>query len=262
MTQCIVLKFGGAAVAQPESFQKIAGIISEKAKLYPRLVVVVSAMPKMTDPLLELAMTVNDQPLKRELDMLVSVGERVSISLLAMALDKVGLKAFSFTGSQSGIITDIEHNQANIVDVRPSRIEACLDSGAIAIVAGFQGVSMQKEITTLGRGGSDTTAVALGVALDADVVEFYKDVPGVYNTDPKKDLKAKHIPSMGYDEALSLVKEENGVLHRRSLMLAQKNLLPLKVMSFLSKGKETWIGEKQQTKSCQRLYELEGKACL
>ncbi|SCA59080.1 Uncharacterized protein AB751O23_CW_00020 [Chlamydiales bacterium SCGC AB-751-O23] len=257
MSDCIVLKFGGAAVAHPESFLKIAKIIAKKKKQSSRLVVVVSAMGETTNNLLSLAKTVHSSPPKRELDMLLSVGERISISLLAMALNKIDLHALSFTGSQSGIITNSRHSEASIIDVKPERIRLCIDAGNIAIVAGFQGVSQKKEITTLGRGGSDTTAVALGVALKARIVEFYKDVEGVYNEDPKINEEARLIPTMTYEEALSVIKSENGVLHRRSVILAQKNHLPLKVMSFIPSERETRIGDEGNSESLTAFFEDE-----
>ena len=188
----LVMKFGGASVREAKSFITIADLIIERAKVHQESVVVVSAMGGATDQLLTLAQEIHPEPPRRELDMLISVGERVSISLLAMALSLRGREAVSFTGSQSGIITCENHTDARIVDVRPSRLLPILKKGQIAIVAGFQGVSRTGEITTLGRGGSDTTAVALAVALDAPVVEFYKDVPGS-SLDPQKDPKAQLI---------------------------------------------------------------------
>ena len=172
----LVMKFGGAAVATPQHFSKIADIILQRLKEYNRIAVVVSAMGDTTNQLISLATQVNDTPPRREYDMLVSVGERISISLLAMALAAKKHSAVSFTGSQSGIITCSNHSEARIVDVKPHRLLPVLDSGSVVIVAGFQGVSKQGEITTLGRGGSDTSAVALAIALGAIKVEFYKDV--------------------------------------------------------------------------------------
>lgn len=228
----LVMKFGGASVAEPESFLKIAEIVIERSLVCKKIVVVVSAMGNTTDQLLELARRVNPNPPKREEDMLVSVGERVSIALLAMALARLGKEAVSFTGSQSGIITCENHSDARIVDVRPKRLEEVLEKGQIGIVAGFQGVSRKGEITTLGRGGSDTSAVALAVALRAPRVEFYKDVPGIFEEDPKKDKKAKILPQLSYSEALALAKKGAKVLHARSVELAEKNGVQLAVHSF------------------------------
>ena len=251
------MKFGGAAVASPEQFGRIAAIIEKRAEEYSRLVVVVSAMGGMTDQLETLARQVHPTPPKREMDMLVSVGERVSISLLAMALALRGKEAISFTGSQSGIITTDDHLEAEIVIVRPVRLFSHLEEGKIVIVAGFQGVSVGKEITTLGRGGSDTSAVAMAVALRAEKVEFFKDVPGICTLDPKQKPKAKVISSLTYDAALAIVNKGAKVLHARAIRLAKKNHLPLHVRSFHEEGEGTWIGEKGGRKHCaQQLFEV------
>lgn len=232
MSNTVVMKFGGASVATPEHFSRVADIIIEKRKQVDRIVVVVSAMGDTTDQLISLANQVNSSPPRREYDMLISVGERISISLLAMALAAKGVEALSFTGSQSGIITCERHSDAKILEVKPHRLLPCLEKGAIAIVAGFQGVSRSGQITTLGRGGSDTTAVALGIALRCSCVEFYKDVPGVFSNDPKRDSTARHIPVMGYEEMENILRSGSGVLHERSVLLAKKNGVPLKVLSF------------------------------
>lgn len=228
----LVMKFGGASVATPESFTKLAEIIIERSLREKKIAVVVSAMGNTTDQLLELARQVHPNPPTREQDMLVSVGERISIALLAMALQKKGCDAVSFTGSQSGIITCENHSDARIMDVRPRRLEEVLNRGQVAIVAGFQGVSRKGEITTLGRGGSDTSAVALAVALGADQVEFYKDVPGIFDADPKKNPQARVIPRLSYAEALQIAREGAKVLHSRSIELAEKNGIKLSVLSF------------------------------
>lgn len=228
----LVMKFGGASVAKPESFHKIADLIIERQKCHSEIVVVVSAMGNTTDQLLELAKQVHPNPPRREQDMLVSVGERISISLLAMALSLKGKEAVSFTGSQSGIITCSNHAEARISDVRPHRLLPILSKGQIAIVAGFQGVSRKGEITTLGRGGSDTSAVALAVALDAPLVEFYKDVPGIFEADPKINPNASHLPNLTFDKALELAEKGAKVLHSRSIALAAKNGIQLNVRSF------------------------------
>lgn len=228
----IVMKFGGASVATPEHFSRIADIIIEKKGKVDKLVVVVSAMGDTTDQLISLSKQVNPEPPRREYDMLISVGERISISLLAMALAAKGVEAVSFTGSQSGIITCECHSDAKILDVKPHRLLPYLEKGAIVIVAGFQGVSASGQITTLGRGGSDTTAVALGVALKSDCVEFYKDVPGIFSSDPKNDATAKQFASLNYEELLKILRSGSGVLHERSVELASRNSLPLKVLSF------------------------------
>lgn len=251
----VVMKFGGAAVATPERFAEIAEIIIGVRRQGTRVAVVVSAMAHMTDQLIGLAHQVNSKPSRREMDMLVSVGERISIALLAMALGAKGQEAISFTGSQSGIITDQAHCDARIMDVRPHRLVPLLDEGKVVIVAGFQGVSFGKEITTLGRGGSDTTAVALGIALKAQGVWFYKDVEGVFNADPKTDAEAVLFPELSYDEAIAIVDKGAKVLHPRCLRLAQANGIPLRVVPFASpEAQGTVIGCRERT--CREpLYE-------
>lgn len=234
MGDTIVLKFGGAALESLEHFDRVVEIIIERKKYYKKLVVVVSAMAGVTDQLLKLAAKVHCNPPKREQDMLLSVGERVSMSLLAMILSQRGHQAISFTGSQTGIITSDEHLDAKILDVRPHRIVPYLEDGDIVIVAGFQGVSQSKEITTLGRGGTDTTAVALGVALNAEKVEFYKDVKGIFQSNPKEDPRAKHLPKLSYEMAYEIAqKGKRKILHPRAVVLAAKNHVPLVVRSFL-----------------------------
>lgn len=230
--KALILKFGGAAFSRAEDFASVAEIIIDHLKENLKIVVVVSAMENMTDQLLELARQVHPSPPKREQDMLVSVGERISMSLLAMALQAKGIKAVSLTGSQSGIITSSDHSEAKIIDVRPARILNELNKDHVVIVAGFQGVSLDKEITTLGRGGSDTTAVALGIALEADHVTFYKDVLGMYLTDPKKNFNQKPISHLKYNEALAIVQNGAKILHKRSLELAKENQLSLIIKSF------------------------------
>lgn len=228
----LVLKFGGAAVAHTSSFAHIASLIAARNGQCDGIAVIVSAMRGVTDQLIALAKAVNPQPPQREYDMLVTVGERISCSLLAMALAAQGFEALSYTGSQAGIITCERHADAKILDVRPHRLLEPLSRKAIPIIAGFQGVSSQGAITSLGRGGSDTTAVALAIALGAQKVEFYKDVPGIYSADPKKVPDAKHHPHLTYDAALSIALQTGPVLHPRSLQLAERNALPLQVLSF------------------------------
>lgn len=256
--ETLVLKFGGAALATPEAFSFVARLIKEKRERGIRVVCVVSAMGDTTNELLRLAEKVHHAPPKRELDMLVSAGERVSMSLLAMALDIEGIDAKSFTGSQSGIITSGVHTDATIVDVRPVRIIEALRTHCVPIVAGFQGVSLEKEVTTLGRGGSDTTAVALGIALDAHHVEFYKDVDGFFDADPKLFKEAKLFKNMSFDEAYGYAKSGAKILHSRAISLASKNNLPLHVYPLKPSCKEgcgTVIGV-QGSQREQRYYEL------
>ncbi|MEY4064439.1 MAG: hypothetical protein RIR26_647 [Pseudomonadota bacterium] len=248
---CIVMKFGGAAVSSPERFLEIASLIEKKKKETSALVVVVSAMGDTTDDLIALAHKVHPHPPARELDMLVSVGERISISLLAMALARQGLDAVSFTGSQSGILTSEAHTHARILEIRPQRILKTLEQGKIAIVAGFQGMSMKSnDITTLGRGGSDTTAVALAAALAAQRVEFYKDVEGIYDCDPKKSAQAKKFDSLTFAEALALTNAGAQVLQPRCIEIAESNAIPLWVLPFAAPESYhglvgTWIGAQE-----------------
>lgn len=230
--KCIVLKFGGASVSSPEAFASIADIILHRRSVFKQVVVVVSAMGDTTDELIALAHKVNPNPPRRELDMLVSVGERISIALLAMALAAKNTEAISFTGSQSGILTTNDHANAKIISVKPQRLLPQLENGKIVIVAGFQGMSQGGDITTLGRGGSDTTAVALAIALQAEKVEFYKDVNGIYDKDPKKYSGAKLLNKLSYKEAYAIMEQGAQVLHARCVRLAEKNCLPLKVLPF------------------------------
>jgi aspartate kinase len=191
--------------------------------------------------------------------MLISVGERISVALLAMALHLKNKEAISFTGSQSGIITSTKHSDAEIIDVKPHRILKALEEEKIVIVAGFQGVSKEGEITTLGRGGSDTTAVALGVALGAMYVEFYKDVEGVYSEDPKKNPKATVFSALSFEEAIEIVERGAKILHPRCIRLAEKNGLPLRVLSFydplMSYHSGTWIGQSNRAKDAFSIFE-------
>lgn len=257
MKRTLIMKFGGAAVESPDCFAQIAELILERKREFQRVAVVVSAMGNTTDQLISLAKQVNPMPPQREYDMLLTVGERISIALLAMALALKKQEAFSFTGSQSGIITCNRHAEARIIDVRPHRLLPVLDAGHVAIVAGFQGVSRGGEITTLGRGGSDTTAVALGVALGASRVEFYKDVPGICSDDPKRNAEAILHPELSYEEALKIVLAGAKVLHARCLELASKNSLPLHVRSFQAHQppEGTWIGSRERPAALSLIYE-------
>jgi aspartate kinase len=207
-----------------------------------QVVVVVSAMGDTTDELIDLANQVTPIPNGRELDMLLTAGERISMALLAMAISSLGHEARSFTGSQAGVITDSSHGRARIIDVTPGRIQEALAEGAIAIVAGFQGISQDtKDITTLGRGGSDTTAVALAAALDADVCEIYTDVDGVFSADPRVVPSAKKLKSVTYDEMLELAASGAKVLHLRCVEYARRYDLPIHVRSSFSNNEGTWV---------------------
>jgi aspartate kinase len=232
----LVMKFGGASVKEDQSFSHVAQIIKARSRNYARTIVVASAMGDTTDELLQRAKKIHPNPPRREQDMLISAGERITISLLAMALKATGLDAISFTGSQSGIITCARHSDARIIDVRPHRIMRHLRDQKIVIVAGFQGMSLSGEITTLGRGGSDTTAVALAAAFSTgkrhDVkVEFYKDVDGIFEKDPKNYPEANSFKYLSYDKADELA-QESPFLHPRSIQLAKRNRIPLHLLSF------------------------------
>ena len=254
----LVMKFGGASVATPEHFSSIADLIIAKREMYSRLAIVVSAMGQTTNQLIDLAKQIHPDPPQREYDMLVSVGERISMSLLAMTLCRRGHEAISFTGSQSGILTCSHHAEARIIEVRPYRLINSLEQNKIVIVAGFQGVSLEKEVTTLGRGGSDTTAVALAVALGADLVEFYKPVSGVFDRDPYLDPQAIHHAQLNYAEALEIVEKGARVLHPRAIQLAKKNGLPLCIRSFMSTHQNnefTWIRDPSWPRQKLPLYE-------
>lgn len=261
MKSTLIMKFGGASVATPEHFSRIADIILERKREFDKIVVVVSAMGDTTDQLIELAKKVNPNPPQREYDMLITVGERISISLLAMSLAAKNQRAISFTGSQSGIITSEKHTDARIVDVKPKRLLAHLELGDIVIVAGFQGVSRKGEITTLGRGGSDTSAVALGVALNAAKVEFFKDVPGIFADDPKINPSAQCFKTLSYDQALEIILRGSGILHSRSVQLAGKNGLLLHVRTFDGKDWQcedgTLVGSASQAGCRPPIYEEE-----
>ena len=254
----IIMKFGGAALHSAENFSEIADLIFQRISSYQEVIVVVSAMGDMTDELLSLAKKIHNDPPKREQDMLISVGERISMALLAMALKKIGIDAISFTGSQAGIITTCDHANARIKEVRPMRLLAPLKEGKVVIVAGFQGVSETNEITTLGRGGSDTTAVALAIALEAVKVEFFKDVPGIFSEDPKIVPSAQFFPHLSYDKALEISSHSGGVLSSRCLALARKNQITLHVLPFDKKESGEKIGTYIQA-TCSNIAQKQKK---
>lgn len=238
----IVQKYGGSSVADAEGMKRVAARIVATKRAGNQVVVVVSAMGDTTDELIDLANQISPIPNGRELDMLLTAGERISMALLAMAISNLGHEARSFTGSQAGVITDSAHGRARIIDVTPGRIQGALAEGAIAIVAGFQGISQDtKDITTLGRGGSDTTAVALAVALDADVCEIYTDVEGVYSADPRVVPTARKLKSVTYDEMLELAASGAKVLHLRCVEYARRYELPIHVRSSFSNSEGTWV---------------------
>ena len=242
----IVQKFGGSSVADAESIKRVAARIAASMRSGQQVVVVVSAMGDTTDELIDLANQVSPIPNGRELDMLLTAGERISMALLAMAISNLGLEARSFTGSQAGIITTSTHGRARVIDVTPGRIQEALKEGAIAIVAGFQGVAQDtKDITTLGRGGSDTTAVALAAALDADVCEIYTDVDGVFSADPRIVPTARKLKSVTYEEMLELAASGAKVLHLRCVEYARRFNLPIHVRSSFSNLEGTWVVKDQ-----------------
>ncbi|MGH3736576.1 MAG: aspartate kinase [Micromonosporaceae bacterium] len=231
----VVQKYGGSSVADAERIKRVAERIVTARKAGHDVVVAVSAMGDTTDELYDLAAQVSPLPSPRELDMLLTAGERISMALLAMAIHNLGYEARSYTGSQAGMITTSVHGKARIIDVTPGRIRGALDEGAVAIVAGFQGVSREtKEVTTLGRGGSDTTAVALAAALSADVCEIYTDVDGVYTADPRIVPDARRIEQITYEEMLELAACGAKILHLRSVEYARQTGLPLHVRSSYS----------------------------
>ncbi len=238
----VVQKYGGSSVADAESVKRVAKRIVETKQAGNDVVVVVSAMGDTTDDLIDLAKEVSPIPPARELDMLLTAGERISMAVLAMAIANLGHEARSFTGSQAGVITDAEHGKARIIDVTPGRISTALADGAIAIVAGFQGVSQStKDITTLGRGGSDTTAVALAAALQADVCEIYTDVDGVFSADPRIVPAARRLPVVAYEEMLEMAASGAKVLHLRCVEYARRFNLPIHVRSSFSHREGTWV---------------------
>jgi aspartate kinase len=244
----VVQKYGGSSVADADGIKRVAQRIVASRKAGNSVVVVVSAMGDTTDDLLDLANRVSPLPPGRELDMLLTAGERISMALLAMAIANLGLEGRSFTGSQAGVITDSTHGRARIIDVTPGRIQVALDAGAIPIVAGFQGVSQSsKDITTLGRGGSDTTAVALAAALAADVCEIYTDVDGVFTADPRIVPSARRIPQISYEEMLEMAACGAKVLMLRCVEYARRYGIPIHVRSSFSNQEGTWVSAAPQT---------------
>jgi len=239
----VVMKFGGTSVGDPDKLRRVASRLVAAREEGHRVVGVLSAMGRTTDELLDLAHHVSPTPHPRELDMLVSVGERISCALAAMAIHDLGHEAISLTGSQAGIVTDTVHGKAKIVEVRARRIHEALDEGTIVLVAGFQGVSTAFEVTTLGRGGSDTTAVALAAALGADFCEIYTDVLGVYSADPRLVPDARRLTHVSFDEMLEMASSGAGVLATRSIEVARSHNVRLHVRSSFEEGDGTWIQE-------------------
>lgn len=243
----IVQKYGGSSVADAESIKRVASKIVQTKEAGFDVVVTVSAMGDTTDDLIDLAQQVSGQPHAREMDMLLTTGERISMALLAMAIRDLGFDARSFTGSQAGMMTDAQHGRARIVDVTPTRVRQALDEGAIAIVAGFQGFNHDsRDITTLGRGGSDTTAVALAAALEAEVCEIYTDVDGVFSADPRVVPKARKLDRVSYEEMLELAAAGAKVINIRAVEFARRHGVTLHVRSSFTEESGTWVGSTQE----------------
>ncbi|MGO1973927.1 MAG: aspartate kinase [Propionibacteriaceae bacterium] len=243
----VVQKYGGSSVADAESIKRVAKRVVTTKQAGHDVVVVISAMGDTTDELMDLALQVSPQPPPRELDMLLTAGERMSAALLAMAIADQGATARSFTGSQAGVITTGTHGNARIIDITPGRIESALDQGDIVIVAGFQGVSQTtKDITTLGRGASDTTAVALAGSLGADYCEIYSDVDGVFTADPRIVPSARRIPQISFEEMMEMAACGAKILHLRCVEYARRENVPIHVRSSFSTKDGTWVTELEE----------------
>jgi aspartate kinase len=241
------MKFGGTSVADAERIKRAARRIVKLKEEGNNVVAVLSARGKTTDELIEMAKEVSDHPDPREMDMLLSTGERQSCALAAMVINDLGHRAISLTGSQAGIVTDTSHTKARILDVKAERIRAALDEGHIVLVAGFQGVSTARDVTTLGRGGSDTTAVALAAALGADVCEIYTDVPGVFSADPRIVPQARKLSVVSFDEMLEMAASGAGVLQLRSVEYARNHNVRIHCRSSFEEGPGTFVLDEQET---------------
>ena len=237
----IVQKYGGTSVGSVERLKNVAKKVAEQKKKGDQLVVVLSAMSGQTDSLVKLAHEITREPAEREMDMLLSTGERVTIALLAIALQDLGVKAVSLTGRQAGIVTDSMHTKARIKSIAKENIKKYLDEDYVVVVAGFQGIDEKSNVTTLGRGGSDTTGVALAVALKADMCEIYTDVDGVYTTDPNVEPKARRLDRISYEEMLEMASLGAKVLQTRSVEFAAKYRMPVVVKSTFKEGPGTWV---------------------
>jgi aspartate kinase len=242
----VVQKFGGTSVADADRIRAVADHVARTRRAGNDVVVVVSAMGKTTDDLIRLADDVSQVQPAREVDMLLSSGERISMSLLCMALAGLGVEATSYTGSQAGIITDTVHTRAKIVEIRADRLRATLAGGGVPVVAGFQGVSVDRDVTTIGRGGTDATAVALAAVLDADVCEIYTDVPGVFSADPRLVPEARKLAKVSFEEMLEMSATGGRVLMLRSVELARNHRVPLHVRSSFTWEPGTWIVEEDE----------------
>jgi aspartate kinase len=241
----LVQKFGGTSVADPDRIRAVADHVARTRRAGDDVVVVVSARGKSTDDLIRLARDVAEHPEGRELDMLLTAGERISMALVCMAVESLGVPAVSFTGSQAGIVTDTEHGRAKIIEVRGDRIRDAIGEGKVAIVAGFQGVSTSREITTLGRGASDLTAVALAASLGADVCEIYTDVEGVYTADPRVVPQAHKLARVSFDEMLEMAATGGRVLALRSVEFARNHHVRVHVRSSFTWAPGTWVTDEE-----------------
>ncbi len=239
----IVQKYGGTSVSDVDKLKKIAEMISAVKKQGYDVVAVVSAMGKTTNSLIEMAKSISSNPPRREMDMLLSTGERTTMALLCMALSDLGVEAISLTGSQAGIITNDRHNDAKVIEVRPVRVQDELEKGKVVVIGGFQGVSYKRDITTLGRGGSDTSAVALAAALSAERCEIYSDVDGVYTSDPNIVKDAKHLPEISYQQIQEMAEAGAKVLNAQAVQFAKEAKIALYARSTFNPGKETIIKE-------------------
>ena len=241
MMKCIVQKYGGTSVADIDKIKLIANKIAKTKKEGYNIAVVVSAIGKTTNQLIEMARLISPDPPKRELDMLLSTGERTTMALLCIALHELGIEAVSLTGSQAGIVTNDVHNDAKVIEVRPFRVQDEMEKGKVVVVGGFQGVSYRRDITTLGRGGSDTTAVALAAALNAERCEIYSDVPGVFSADPSIVAAAEHLPEISYQQMQEMSLAGAKVMNAAAIQFAKESNIAIYARSTFEPGKETII---------------------
>jgi aspartate kinase len=241
----IVQKYGGSSAADVDKIKKIASQIAAVKKEGNDVVAVVSAMGKTTNQLLEMAKSLSSDPEKRELDMLLSTGERITMALLCIALNDLGIKAISLTGSQSGVITNDRYNDARVIEVRPFRVQDELAKGQVVVIGGFQGVSYKRDITTLGRGGSDTSAVAMAAALNAERCEIYSDVDGIYTADPNLIKEAKHLPEISFQQLQEMSEAGAKVLNAQAVQFAKESKIAIYARSTFSPGRETITRESQ-----------------
>ena len=241
----IVQKYGGSSLSDIEKIKKIAALIAAQKRLGNDVVAVVSAMGKTTNQLIEMAKSLSADPQKRELDMLLSTGERITMALLCIALNDLGIKAISLTGSQSGVITNDRYNDARVIEVRPFRVQDELAKGQVVVIGGFQGVSYKRDITTLGRGGSDTSAVAMAAALNAERCEIYSDVDGVYTADPNIIRDARHLPEISFQQLQEMSEAGAKVLNAQAVQFAKESKIAVYARSTFNPGRETIVREAQ-----------------